>query len=187
MFSLPAIAASIEQYICQYISEDDDRYEEFDKLAAAAKPGSGGLLINPMVVASRESLSGYAKSDIARALMEGTAYLLKMQMDRLDKEGFRVSSITMVGGPSETFPWPQIVSDVLGVELSTINGSCAGAAGAAILAGIGLGIYEDERDAFHQTSFTGIIRLPDSTAHEVYKDSYREFTNIFNHFGGDSN
>jgi xylulokinase len=187
MFSLPAIATSIDKYICHYISNDLDRYQEFDKLSASAKPGAGGLMINPMLEDALGDQTGYAKADIARALMEGTAYLLKMHMDRLETEGFKVSSITMVGGPSETFPWPQIVSDVLGMELCIINGSCAGAAGAAILAGIGIGLYADARDAFQKTSFTKNTLTPDKSAHEAYKNLYREFISRTIHDGGDSN
>ncbi|BBH21377.1 xylulokinase [Paenibacillus baekrokdamisoli] len=187
MFSLPAIATSIDKYICHYISNEHDRYQTFSKLAASAEPGAGGLMINPLLEDVLGVQAAYTKADIARALMEGTAYLLKMQMERLETEGMHVSSVTMVGGPSETYPWPQIVADVLGMELCTINGTCAGAAGAAILAGIGLGIYTDARDAFDQTSFIKITRIPDKAAHEVYKDCYREFSSKNIHSGGDSN
>ncbi|MDO8685793.1 MAG: FGGY family carbohydrate kinase [Clostridiales bacterium] len=117
----------------------------------------------------------FAKADIARAIMEGTVYLLKMQMEKLESVNIRASSMTMVGGPSETFPWPQIVSDVLGMEIRIINGSCAGAVGAAILAGIGVSLYTDEKDAFNKTAFPKLTRIPDKAAHETYKDLYREF------------
>lgn len=176
MFSIPAIATSVDKYICEYISSAPDRYDTFNELASAAKPGAGGLLISPMLPDELDERDEFAKTDIARALMEGTVYLLKMHIDRLDEAGMRFDSVTMVGGPTESLLWPQIVADVLGKEVSVINGSCAGAAGAAIMAGIGTGLYSDERGAFLKADFPKLIRKPDPAAHEVYKREYRKFT-----------
>lgn len=175
MFSLPAIATCVDKYVCRYISDAQDRYREFDRLSAAAKPGAGGLFINPMLENETDELSRYPKADIARAIMEGTAYLLKNRMDQLKTAGIQASSVVMVGGPSETFPWPQIVCDILGLELTIINGSCAGAAGAAILAGIGAGLYTNVKNALSRTAFEKVTRIPDKAAFEVYKDKYRIF------------
>jgi xylulokinase len=179
MFSLPAVATLVDKYISKYISSAKDRYRDFDKLAASAEPGAGGLLINPMKESFPDELNRHSKANIARALMEGTAYLLKMNMERVAKAGVKAAALTMVGGPSETFPWPQIVCDVLGLELSTVNGSCAGAAGAAVLAGIGAGLYRDVKDAFEKADFEKITRLPDKEAQEVYKRRYEDFKSRF--------
>ncbi|WP_206669868.1 xylulokinase [Paenibacillus luteus] len=176
MFSLPAIATLVDKYICDYISGAPDRYLTFNELASAANPGASGLRINPMWRGELGGWDKFAKTDIARALMEGTAYLLKMHIDQLDAAGICFQSVTMVGGPSETLPWPQIVADVLGKEVSVINGACAGAAGAAIMAGIGAGLYSDERGAFLEADFQKLVRKPDVAAHEVYKREYRKFT-----------
>lgn len=182
MFSLPAIAVSVDRFVRERISDAPDRYEMFSSLAATSSPGADGLLLNPMADADPDNLDRYAKADIARALMEGTVYLLKAQMERLEKAGLRFSSVTMVGGPSETFPWPQIVADVLGEEVHTVNGSCAGAAGAAILAAVGTGLHADEREAFRKADFPRLTRKPDPAAHEVYRRHYREFADLY--FGG---
>ena len=170
MFSLPAIAAGVDKYICRYISDAPDRYREFDRLSASSRPGAGGLVINPMQNDDSDKPGQYTKPDIARAIMEGAAYLLKSRIDELERGGIHTSAVTMVGGPSETHPWPQIVCDVLGLELSVINGSCAGAVGAAVLAGIGAGLYDGIRDAFSKLAFTRTILTPDTTAHKIYKE-----------------
>ncbi len=175
MFSLPAIAASVDRYVCQYISDGPDRYRDFDRLAASASPGAGGLVLDPNGKGEFDNRNGYGKAEIARALMEGTAYLLKRQLDRLEVAGMRFASATLVGGPSETHPWPQIVADVLGLDVCTVNGSCAGAVGAAIVAGIGAGRYADERDALKQLAFPKLTRPPDRETAPVYRDRYREF------------
>lgn len=175
MFSLPAIATSIDKYICRYIADGPNRYREFDKLASAAAPGAGGLLIHPMAEEEFHDAGIYRKEQLARALMEGTAYLLLQQVEKLAAAGLSFTSVTMVGGPSETAPWPQIVADVLGREVVTVNGSCAGAVGAAIVAGIGAGLYRNEEEAHRKLVFPRLVRTPDEAAHKVYREQYRRF------------
>ena len=160
MFSLPAVSGRIDEYIRCYISDKDDRYIQFDILADAAQPGSGGLKINPMKKIEPIQIAGHTKENIARALMEGTAYPLKEKVDSLAKEGIACRSAVMVGGPSEAHPWSQIVCDILGIPITIINGSCAGAAGAALLAGTGAGIYTDIKDAFKSSAFDKMILKP---------------------------
>ena len=175
MFSFASIAVLVDEYLAKYIADGPDRYRSFDSLAASAKPGSDGLFINISLKEQADPTDRYSKADIARALMEGTGYLLKSKIEQLAAAGLQTASVVMVGGPSETFPWPQIVCDILGVELSIVNGSCAGAAGSAILAGIGAGLYSNERDAFHKASFEKTIRKPDMKNHAIYEKLYPEF------------
>jgi len=186
MFSLPAIAASVDGYIRKYIADGPDRYREFDRLAASVSPGADGLVINPSVEDDLDTRERAEKAQIARALMEGTAFLLKAQIDKLEAAGMRFSAATMVGGPSETFPWPQIVADVLGMDIRTVNGSCAGAAGAAIIAGIGAGLYTDERDALTQSVFPELVRKPAAQTAAIYQIRYRQFMNKPTIFGSDA-
>ncbi|MEE1278791.1 MAG: transaldolase family protein, partial [Acutalibacteraceae bacterium] len=47
----------------------------------------------------------------------------------------------------------KIVAEVLGQDITVVNGQAAGAVGACMLAGIGIGTYKDEKDAFNKTNF----------------------------------
>lgn len=180
MFSLPAIAAPVDKFVCQYISDASDRNEQFSKLAAAADAGAGGLMIHPLLECDNSALEGRDPAHIARALMEGTAYLLRMKLEQLQHAGLPAHTITMVGGPSETFPWPQIVADVISNELHIVNGSCAGAVGSAILAGIGIGLYKDERDAWQRAAFDRTTRTPNKEVTQKYEELYRKFLAKYN-------
>jgi xylulokinase len=172
MFSLPSIGKKIDRLICRWISDSPDRYKEFDRLAAEADPGAGGLIIDPMQ--EEPELGTKKKQDIARAIMEGTAFLLKSRMDILASNKIGTNRAVMVGGPSETYPWPQIVCDVLGLKLDTVYGSCAGAVGAAMLAGTGVGMYSDQYDASRKMSASRILRNPDMQLHAFYMESSRQ-------------
>jgi sugar (pentulose or hexulose) kinase len=111
--------------------------------------------------------------------MEGTAFLLKMRMDSVARGMRPTQSVTMVGGPSETCPWPQIVCDVLGLPVDTVYGSCAGAAGAAILAGIGTGIYFDAHEAQRRLKPERTQRVPDPDLHGFYENLGIRFRHEF--------
>ncbi|MFA6716373.1 MAG: FGGY-family carbohydrate kinase, partial [Victivallaceae bacterium] len=111
-----------------------------------AKPGAGGLKIDLRqppgpVRASRENLS--------RALMEGAARLLNEKLLAIENHGIKFNAAVMVGGPARSPVWPGIVEGITGIKL-TVGSQHAGAKGAAILAGIGTGIYKNEHNAFEQ-------------------------------------
>jgi len=175
MFSLGGVANYIDKYIRRYISGSPGRYIEFDRLASSSKAGAGGLLVNTMRYEETDELNNRPKEDIARAIMEGTVYLLRMRMEQLRNAGMRAESIKMVGGPSETAPWPQVAADILGTELEIVNGSCAGAVGAAIIAGIGAGLFTGEWDARNRMNFEKRFLAPDKKIHEEYNRYYEQF------------
>lgn len=178
MVSLPAVATAIDKYICKYISSHSTRYSEFDRLANLSEPRPEGLFINPLHETEPYNIKDFSKAEIARALMEGTAFLLKMRMKKLESSGTKAVSAIMVGGPSETEPWPQILCNILGISLTSMNGSCAGAAGAAILAGIGAGLFRNEVDAFNRLDFPGSIHHPDNEMKIIYDKMYHKFINV---------
>ena len=53
----------------------------------------------------------------------------------------------MVGGPSEDPMWRQLIEEMCGISVKVVHAAFAGAVGAAVLAGIGVGIYENEEKA----------------------------------------
>jgi sugar (pentulose or hexulose) kinase len=133
IFSLPKIAYKINSIISRYISDKEDKFDKFNELAAQAKSGADGLRINLMTDAEKD-LSGYLKKDIARAVMEGTAYALKERLDLFAKTGIKFKSSVMAGGPSQSKIWREILSEILGIQTEVKFGSYSGAAGAAEIA-----------------------------------------------------
>jgi len=131
MSSLTSVSEKINGYVERYISKDSDRFKELDLLASMSKKGANGLRINPLLGENEAEIRSFPKSDIARAIMEGIASLLKENMERLEKGGICASSIVMAGGPSESAVWPKVISEVLGKEVFVCKGAFSGAVGAA--------------------------------------------------------
>lgn len=144
MFSVPGIGRTIEWYVDHVIAPGaSDRMRVFNAAAAEARPGADGLTIDlrlpPQAVAAD-------RKNVSRAVMEGAARLLNEKITELRAHGFRYDRAVMVGGPASSPIWPTIVAEITGIDVA-VGGRSAGAQGAAILAGIGAGVYRDERDA----------------------------------------
>ena len=122
-------------------------YADFDRLAAAGKPGCGGLRFDFSDVDSAEA-DGREKPDIARAIIESAAYLLKDNLAKLEKIGLFADRIVAIGGITNSKVSIDIISDVMEQEITVVNGQSAGAVGSCLLAGIGVGAFGGERSAF---------------------------------------
>ena len=141
MYSVPCIGRAIEWYIDNAIAPNErDRMRVFDELAAQAAPGAGGLSIDLRAAPQPVEAS---RANVSRAVMEGAARLLNEKIIEQKAYGFRYDRAVMVGGPSRSAIWREIVAGITGLEV-TAAGRSAGARGAAILAGIGAGLYRDE-------------------------------------------
>lgn len=145
MFSVPCVGRTIDGYVTHLIAPDEaDKMRVFDERAASAKPGAGGLRIDLREPPPRALQA--SRENVARAVMEGAARLLNEKLVEARAFGFRFERAVMVGGPSRSPVWPGIVAEITGLEVTSADRS-AGARGAAILAGMGAGVYSDEREA----------------------------------------
>jgi sugar (pentulose or hexulose) kinase len=145
IFSIPYIGRTIDAYIDNYIAPGEtDKYRIFNESAAEARHGADGLKIDLREPPRRIEAE---RRNVSRAVMEGAAELLNEKLTCLKGCGMNFKKAVMTGGPSNSPVWPRIIAETTGLELSA--GSCyAGAKGAALLAGIGAGIYRDEYDAY---------------------------------------
>lgn len=145
MKAITSVSEKIDALRYHYLGEIS--HKEYDDLAKAAPLGCNGLTFR----FTEEDYTidpKYTKSDIARAIIEGAAYILKENLKNLEKCGLKAEKVTMIGGISNSAVCVQIVSDVLERPVGVMNGQAAGAIGAAMLAGMGIGLYKTEKDAF---------------------------------------
>ena len=145
MKSITSISEKIDSLRGHYLGEISHR--AFDELAEKSALGCNGLRFD-FTEQDYKIADGHEKNDIARAIIESAAHLLKDNLALLEKSGLRADKITMIGGISNSPVCVKIVSEVLEKPVRVVNGQCAGAVGAALLAGIGVRRYKDEREAF---------------------------------------
>jgi xylulokinase len=145
IFSVPYIGRAIDWYASKLVAPGEDNpWPLFNRLAEQSPTRADGLKID--LRQPPTAAIDAAPSRIARAVMENAAHLLAEKLDALRHHGFRHTQAVMVGGPSESKLWRQILAETTGLEL-TGGGRAAGARGAAMLAGIGAGWYKNETEA----------------------------------------
>lgn len=147
MSSIASLSGRLKLYVNRYIENSETAFQKLSELARQSKAGANGLQINPLEEPDDSKILAYPKEDIARAIMEGTVYLLKARLDMLAEKGISAKSAVMVGGPSEDPYWITLIHEICKIDVRVVHGAFAGAVGAAMLAGIGTEIYKDEEDA----------------------------------------
>jgi len=120
-----------------------------------------------------------------RAVYEGVAYNLRWMVEIVEQQfKFPVPALRVIGGGARGAPWMQIIADVTGRRVETVaNPQEAGAVGAALLAGIGLGLYPDFE------SLKKVVRVerkfePQAGNAEVYDVLYRAYRRIYSSLRG---
>ena len=144
---MASISERIKLYVERYIDNTPDCYKIMSKLAAKSTTGAGGLTLDLRDYPDDDMIKKFPGEDIARAIMEGTVNLLRNQLERIKKMGIDPKSAVMVGGPSADPMWSELIEEICGIHVRVQHGVSAGAVGAAVMAGIGAGLYADEKDA----------------------------------------
>ncbi len=164
----------------------------FDALtaeAAAVEPGSEGLFFLPYLTGERtphpDPLARAAwvgltlrhgRPHMTRAVLEGVAYGIKDSFTLIQNAGLgEIRQVRISGGGAKSGLWRQIMADVLGVELVTVNTTEGAAFGAALLAGVGAGIWKDVDVACSAAiTITGqTLPSADTTTYQRYYPRYQ--------------
>ena len=171
-------------------------FDDMNALAGASPPGSNKLIFLPYIFGERcpysdanargvfFGLSGTTdRRDIVRAVMEGVAYSMK-DLYGLVSDFVPIDEIYITGGGAKSNVWGQIISDVIGVELSVLNIEEGPAFGAAIIAAVGCGMYGSFEEAKAKTlSVTKVFRPQPKSVYEkqyaIYKKLYAANKNLF--------
>lgn len=184
-------AGSLQWYRDNFAPELD--FADLISEAATVDPGSDGLLFLPYLTGERTPhpdplargawvglTNRHSRAHMTRAVLEGVAFGLRDSFTLISDAGLKgIEQVRISGGGARSELWRQILADLLGVELVTVNTSEGAAFGAALLAGVGHGIWPTVDVACEAvvvtTSFTRPNPEPEATysrAYELYRDVY---------------
>jgi xylulokinase len=121
---------------------------------------------------------GATKADVARAILEGLCFELKTNLELLRSNGISIDKMHAVGGGAKSRLWLQMKADVCDVKLKVPQITEAACLGAAILAGVGAGVYNDF-SAVHELIEFEISYEPESRRREQYAQRYKMYQNIY--------
>ncbi|TVR70794.1 MAG: hypothetical protein EA427_05210 [Spirochaetaceae bacterium] len=118
------------------------------------------------------------RGEILKGIVEGNTLAHSLVVENLPEAGIDISEYTVVGGGSRSDNSVQIAADILGRPMVRSNVVEAGAFGAALLAGLGIGTYGSFSEAAGiARSVSGQVFEPDPQRHQQYREklaAYRE-------------
>lgn len=169
--------------------QNRDPYELISELAATAPPGCEGLVFLPYLTGERTPHADpharaafigltlrHSRAHMARSVLEGVAFGLKDSLELMRGLGIRPPNIRLSGGGARSGLWRQILADVFGCPLDVAGASEGAAYGAALLAGVGVGIFHDVTDACRRTAPAGTTVRPSGLN---YTSQYERFRSLY--------
>lgn len=171
-----------------------DVYDLMSQEAAGVQPGCGGLLFLPYLSgercpypdpAARGVFFGlgleHGHAAMNRAVMEGVTFSLRQVAERIfamDPD-MKPEKIILSGGGAKSEVWRQMAADIFGLPVVTISGSGEGGAyGAALVAGVGLGLWKDLVEAAGNP-VEETRNLPDPNTQAIYEKVYRLYDALY--------
>lgn len=166
----------------------------FNEAAGSVPPGCDGLIFLPYMAGERSPLwnpyakgvyygmdFGKTKGHFIRAAMEGVAMSLRHNLEVAAEAGASVDVLRAMGGSANSLLWTQIKSDVTGKPVIVPSSDTATTLGAAILAGVGVGIYEDFEVAVKLTVENKRYHVPNQADNKIYDRNYRKYLSLYEH------
>jgi len=120
-----------------------------------------------------------SRGDILKGIIEGITYYLKEGIDSLPSTGIQITHYRAAGGGSQSDKWVQTCADIMGTPITRPEITEAGALGAAIIAGVGCGIFTS-----HEEGVDAMVKMehtfePDPKKHELYNCQYEKYHRLW--------
>lgn len=167
--------------------------------AAAVPPGADGLLFLPYLTGERSPhpdplargafvglTIGHDRRHLTRAVLEGVVFGLRDGLDLMTEAGTPApDQIRVSGGGTASALWRQILADVLGAEIATVNTSEGAAYGAGLLAAVGAGWHGSVESAADALVTATPVAAPGPDApfyaerHALYRKLYPALRDLF--------
>ena len=171
---------------------NSDPYELMNEQANQSPPGSRGIVVLPHFVGAGAPhwnpeargvivglALGHSRADIIRALMEGSAFEVRRNLETMESMGISVKELRITGGATRSQIWNQIQSDITRLLVQRSQIEEATALGAAILAATGGGIYRNVGQAADAMVSIGEQYKPSAKLVKCYNQLYSIHTDTY--------
>lgn len=164
-------------------------YEYMQRTMKEDEPGSVYLLPhfsgsgNPFFDANAKgALYGLTtdtqRADIGRALVEGLAYEVKMQLDAFEKAGIRIDTLRAVGGGAAIDRQLQLKANITGKKIIKCSVTEGSAMGAAVYAAIAAGAMEHPGEIKNYAAGKEKVFVPDEQSTKKFEKAYETYRKL---------
>lgn len=120
----------------------------------------------------------HGRRHLLRAAFEGVAFSLRLGLDVLRDLGHDPERLRLAGGGSLRAEWRQLLAEVLNKPLVAAQVPSASARGAALLAGLALGVFDDERSARSGLPAPRVVATPSAPV-AALDEAYARFLELY--------
>jgi len=172
-----AQAAGADPYdlICKQLPDEPTRLLVLPHFTMAGTPWldphARGAILGLQVTTSR--------AELAKALMEGAIYEIRLNLERLQEAGVRVESLLAVGGAAKSPAWMQLSADILGRPIKVLQVTECAARGAALLAGYACGVIDDPQAAAAEAVKVARVWEPRPPRQRQYDERFGEYRDLY--------
>ncbi len=192
-------ATNLEWFVTQFCAEEKAMaaergisvYDVCSEIVDSLPPGGSDIIFHPFLFGSnvqataRAGFYGIAgwhtKAHMLRSLYEGVVYSHLSHLEKLrDARGsdIHIEAVRLSGGGAHSAVWTQIFADTLRLPMEVPDGIEIGARGAAMSAGIGVGVYKDHADAVETAVRVERRQEPNPAAAPSYLARYTEYKRL---------
>ncbi len=176
----------------QALQQGQGSYELLGHSAASVEAGSNGLIFLPYLTGERTphgdpfargvfiGLSpAHTRDHMFRSVLEGVTFALADSLDLIRALGIDTLDIRVTGGGAGNPLWRQILADVFHSPIRVVGAAAGPAWGAAILAGVGIGLFPSAAHAAESRMETSDLVEPADDAVEIYRRYHNEFDRLY--------
>lgn len=174
----------IEHFFHKYFSPDQNIYEQCNQIVANLNPADSDLIFLPYLYGSNTAvaakaaffnLSGHhTDQHMLMAVYEGILFSLFQHIQTLCGDQLP-ASVRFSGGAARSPVWCQMLSDISGAPIEVMDCEELGALGAAICAGIAIGLYADYSEATERMCRVSRTYHPEPERVKLYKKKYTNY------------
>jgi len=194
--SSPTSAGTLEWFIENLLSHEKEEmrrkgasvYDIINEWVESVPPEEPLPVFLPFLSGSDESpiakgtfvglTSYHTKKHLIRAVFEGVVFSHMTHVKRLLLNREVPKSISLTGGAANSKIWAQMFADALQIPVDVIEGKEMGALGAAIAAGVAVGIYRDYSEAISSMVKVSYTLQPRKGYAELYEMKYKNYRRV---------
>jgi xylulokinase len=154
--------------------------------------GSEGLLFLPYLTGERTPHGDsrargafvglslrHTRAHLIRAVIEGVSFALADSAALMRDLSIDLDTIQMTGGGARSSLWRQILADALGSRVATTSGEMGPAHGAAIIAGVGAGIFPSIPEACAELVTIATQTEPNKPQVDLYQSYHKVYAGLY--------
>lgn len=172
--------------------DPSESYDVLTERAAKAPAGSRGLVFLPYLTGERTPhgdgnargsfvglSAAHNKGDLTRAVLEGVAFALRDSVELLRSAGWNGTALRGLGGGMKSPLWKEIIASVTGLKIEKLNIDEGPAFGAAILAGVGAGVFSSVPEASDAVVKVVDAVEPNQDWQKTYDELYKVYRGLY--------